>query len=306
MSKSIQEIVCRIKRLKEEKGAIILVHNYQPLDIQFIGDFIGDSLQLAQQAVLAKSNLILVCGVRFMAETAKLLNPEAKVLLSHPEAGCPMANMITADQLRTFKEDFPESVVVCYVNSSVDVKAESDLCCTSSNAVKIVKSIDPRKKVLFVPDQNLGSYAASQAEREIIVWKGFCNVHHQFITMADVEKARREYPDYTLAVHPECSPEVVSCADIVASTKGIADFVALNDKVIIGTEMGMVDQLRNKYPKKKLVPLSVNAICKNMKKSSLEGIIEVLESGSNEILIASDVASKARVSLERMIEQSKL
>jgi quinolinate synthase len=239
-----------------------------------------------------------------MAETAKLLNPQAKVLLSHPNAGCPMADMITAEQLRNFKAEFPGSEVVCYVNSSIEVKAESDICCTSSNALKVVKSIPPDKKILFVPDQNLGTYAAEQSGREIIVWKGFCSVHHINISVDDVKRVRKEYPDYTLMVHPECIPEVVHLADKVASTKGMADFVSENDKVILGTEIGLTEQLRSRYPEKKIVPLSDKAICKNMKKSSLPLLLEVIIQEANEITIEKDIADRAMRALERMLEVS--
>lgn len=292
-----------INKLKKEKDALILVHNYQPLEIQDIGDIIGDSLQLAQEAAKANTRIILMCGVRFMAETAKLLSPYSNVLLSHSEAGCPMADMITAEQLRAYKEDNPEYVIVCYVNSSIGVKAESDICCTSSNALKIVASIPKDRKVLFVPDQNLGSYVAHQLKREITVWKGYCNVHHQFISMQDVDRVRDKYPGHKLLIHPECPPEIVERADIVASTKGIADYTAVNDKVIIGTEYGLFEQLRAKYPDKHIVPLSENAICKNMKKSTIDDVLELLKTGNNEVFIPPDVAERALRAVNRMLEK---
>ncbi|MBW6515810.1 MAG: quinolinate synthase NadA [Candidatus Cloacimonetes bacterium] len=303
-NKSITELICQIENLKKKKNVLILVHNYQPLEIHSVADITGDSLQLAQEAAMTDAKIIVLAGVKFMAETAKLLNPKAKVLLSHPNAGCPMADMITAEQLRDFKAEFPGSEVVCYVNSSIEVKAESDICCTSSNALKVVKSIPPDKKILFVPDQNLGSYVAEQSGREIIVWKGFCSVHHVNITVQDVERVRREYPDYTLMVHPECIPEVVRLADIVASTKGMADFVAKNDKVILGTEIGLTEQLRSRYPAKKIHPLSEKAICKNMKKSSLPLLLEVIDKEANEITIEKQVADRAMQALKRMLEVS--
>jgi len=301
---SLTELVCKIKHLKEEKEALILVHNYQPLEIHSVADIAGDSLELAREATKADARIILLAGVRFMAETAKLLNPEAKVLLSHPRAGCPMADMITADQLRRFKGEYPGSEVVCYVNSSVEVKAESDICCTSSNALKVVNSIPAEKQILFVPDQNLGTYAAEQSGRDIVVWKGFCSVHHSRISVEDVEKARHEYPGYTLIVHPECKPEVFHLADMIASTKGMADFVAENDRVILGTEVGLAEQLQFKYPKKKIVPLSREAICRNMKKSNLPLLLEVLQNESNEITIDQKIADSALKSLERMLAVS--
>lgn len=300
-NKAFTETVCRIEQLKKEKNALFLVHNYQPLEIHSVADITGDSLQLAQEAAETDAKIIVLAGVRFMAETAKLLNPNAKVLLSHPEAGCPMADMITAEQLRQFKKDFPDSEVVCYVNSTVEVKAESDICCTSSSVIKVVNSIPKEKRILFVPDQNLGSYAAELTGREIVVWKGFCSVHHANITPADVERVRKEYPGYTLIVHPECTPEVVHLADKVASTKGMADFVAGHDKVILGTEVGLTDQLKSKYPEKSIVPLSVNAVCRNMKKSTLPLLLDVIENESNEITVPADIAERALKALERML-----
>ncbi len=300
----LTELICKIEHLKEEKEALILVHNYQPLEIHSVADIAGDSLELAKEATKADARIIVLAGVRFMAETAKLLNPRAKVLLSHPGAGCPMADMISAEQLHRFRGEYPGSEVVCYVNSSVEVKAGSDICCTSSNALKVVNSIPSDKQILFVPDQNLGTYAAEQSGRDIVVWKGFCSVHHARISVADVERARRDYPDYTLIVHPECHPDVFHQADMVASTKGMADFVAENDRVVLGTEVGMTEQLRSKYPEKKIVPLSRDAICRNMKKSNLPLLLEVLQNESNEITIDQQIADRALRSLERMLAVS--
>ena len=294
----------QILKLKKEKNAVILAHNYQILSVQEIADFVGDSLQLAREAAKIETELIIFCGVKFMAETAKLLNPDAQVLLSVADAGCPMADMITGEQLRKFKEEHPDSLTVCYVNSSVEVKAESDICCTSGNAVKIIKSVPKEKTILFVPDQNLGTYAAEQTGRKIIVWNGFCNVHHIFITLEDVERVRRKFPDYTLLVHPECKPEVFHQADVVASTKGMADFTATHDNLIIGTETGLFEQLKAKYPQKNLVPLSGKAICRNMKKTTLSDVLETLQTERNEIIIAPETAKKAVKSITRMLELS--
>ena len=301
---SLTELVCHIEHLKKEKEALILVHNYQPLEMHSVADIIGDSLQLAQEAAKTEAKIILLAGVRFMAETAKLLNPGVKVLLSHPNAGCPMADMITAEQLRTFKADFPGAEVVCYVNSTIEVKAESDICCTSSNALKVVNSIPAGKKILFVPDQNLGTYVSEQSGREIIVWKGFCSVHHVNITVEDVQRVRRDYPGYTLLVHPECIPAVVHMADLVASTKGMADFVATHDKIILGTEIGLTEQMKARYPEKRIVPLSERAVFKNMKKSSLPLLLEVLDQEANEITIEKKIAERAMKALEKMLAVS--
>jgi len=294
----------QILKLKKEKNAVILAHNYQILSVQEIADFVGDSLQLAREAAKIETELIIFCGVKFMAETAKLLNPDAKVLLSVADAGCPMADMITGEQLCKFKEGHPDSLTVCYVNSSVEVKAESDICCTSGNAVKIINSVPLDKTILFVPDQNLGTFAAEQTDRKIIVWNGFCNVHHIFITLEDVEKVRRKFPDYTLLVHPECKPEVFHQADVVASTKGMADYTATHDNLIIGTEIGLFEQLKARYPQKNLVPLSKNAICRNMKKTTLSDVLETLQTERNEIIIAPETAKKAVKSITRMLKLS--
>ncbi len=294
------EIEEKIKQLKQRKNAIILAHNYQELSIQRVADFTGDSLQLSQVAAELHEEIIVFCGVRFMAETAKLLKPEAKVLLPVLEAGCPMADMITGEQLRGFKAQYKNAVVVCYVNSTVEVKAESDICCTSGNAVKVVNSIPADKQILFVPDRNLGSYAAKQTGKNIILWQGFCNVH-EFITESDVETARRKYPGYKFIVHPECKPSVLAMADHVASTKGMIDYVDEHDKIIIGTETGLYYQLQDKYPGKKLAPVSEKAICLNMKKTRLVDVLRSLEQEEFEITIPAGIAKSALRSVEKML-----
>lgn len=293
-----------IDKLKKEKNAIILAHNYQPLEIQKIADFVGDSLELSQKAAAVECEIIVFCGVHFMAETAKLLSPKVKVLLPVKDAGCPMADMINGEQLRQFKYEYPGSPVVCYVNSTAEVKAESDVCCTSSNAVKIISSLPEDGKILFVPDQNLGQYAAKMTGREIVVWDGYCNVHHQFITLKDVKNKKAMYPSYMLIVHPECIPEILEEADFVASTKGIADFVKTNDNVIIGTEIGLIEQLKEKYPHKNLVPLSVNAQCVNMKKITIEDVYSSLLEEKFSISIEPEIAPRALNSLKRMLSLS--
>lgn len=297
-----ETIVKKIKELKQEKNAIILAHNYQIMPIQNIADFVGDSLQLARQAAKVNTDMIVFCGVQFMAETAKLLKPKAKVLLSAKNAGCPMADMITGEQLKNWKSDYKNPYVVCYVNSSVQVKAESDICCTSGNAVKVVKHVPENKTILFVPDQNLGTYVAQQTSKKVIVWKGFCNVHHIKITLHDVKKAKEKYPDYTLTAHPECSPEVFQQADVVASTKGMEDYVKNHDNVIIGTEIGLYHKLKNRFPEKKLVPLSEKSVCVNMKKTTLTDLYETLKNEKNEITIDEDIAERAVKSINKMLE----
>ncbi len=294
-----------IQRLKKEKNAVILAHNYQILEVQDVADFTGDSLALAQEATRVEADIIVFAGVRFMAETAKLLSPNAKVLLTHEEAGCPMADMITGEQVVEFKKQHPGAITLCYVNSTVEVKAECDYCVTSSNAVKIVNSLPKDKPILFVPDQNLGTFAADNTGREVIVWDGYCNVHHQMIRLDDIEKARKKFPDHTIIVHPECKPEVFRAADVVTSTKGMEDYAAEHDNLIIGTEIGLVQKLQQMYPEKSIMPLCERATCINMKKTSLREVLLTLLEESGEITIEPEIAKRALKSINAMLELSR-
>jgi len=294
----------QIIQLKKEKNAVILAHNYQSVEIQDVADYTGDSLQLSLQAKQAQSSLIVFCGVLFMAETAAILNPKAKVVLPVLEAGCPMADMITASQLKSFKEEHPGAVVVCYVNSSVEVKAQSDICCTSSNAVKVLQSVPQEKEILFVPDQNLGTWAAAQTKHKVTVWHGYCPVHHWGFTVQDVVQMRAQYPDYKLLAHPECQWDVVTKADQVMSTSGMMKYAEDHDKLIIATELGLVDLLNARYPQKSILPLSKNAICQNMKKTELHHVLEALQSEQHEIKVEPAIADKAVNCLNRMLELS--
>ncbi|MCF7920733.1 MAG: quinolinate synthase NadA [Candidatus Cloacimonetes bacterium] len=295
-----KEIKDRIINFKHARKAVILAHNYQLMEVQHIADYCGDSLELARLASQLDQEMIVFCGVRFMAETAKLLNPQAKVLLPVKEAGCPMAGMITADQLLEFKSGYEAPWVVCYVNSSIEVKAESDICCTSGNVLDVISSIPIDKQILFVPDRNLGSYAARMTGRSIILWEGYCNVHEN-ISVIDVERAKMKYPGYSLAVHPECRPEVLEMADIIASTRGLADFVAMHDKVIIGTELGLLHQLQEEYPDKKLAALSEKALCVNMKRTTVTDVLRAFKNEEYEVTISEEVASRALKAVERML-----
>jgi quinolinate synthase len=295
-----------IARLKAERGAVFLVHNYQALEVQKIADHIGDSLALAQAAAAVDARLIVFCGVHFMAESAKILNPGKKVIMPDRGAGCPMADMVTAEQLIAAKKAHGDPVVVAYVNTSAAVKAESDVCCTSSNAVKIVASVPPDRKILFVPDRNLGSYAARMSGRELVLWPGHCYVHNRF-TVDDVRTARDEHPGARLAVHPECPPEVAALADDVASTSGMVALVRDNPRVgewIIGTEMGLVDQLSAAHPDKGIHPLSRRAVCNNMKLTTLAKVAWALEHEANEVTVPDEVAVRAKRALDRMLELS--
>jgi quinolinate synthase len=301
MLSDIQE---QILALKKEKNAVILAHNYQAVEIQEIADFTGDSLQLSLQAKQADAPIIVFCGVRFMAETAAILNSKSRVLLPVPDAGCPMADMITAEQLRDFKSEHPGSVVICYVNSTVEVKAESDICCTSSNAVKVMESVPADKEILFVPDQNLGTWAAAQTQRKVTVWHGYCVVHHYGFTVQDVDNMRKEYPQHTILAHPECQWDVVKKADLVMSTSGMMNYAQDHDKLIIATETGLIDLLNAKYPGKSILPLCKSAVCQNMKKTELHHVLDALRYEQNEIRVEPVIAGKAITCLEKMLALS--
>lgn len=297
-----REIVAAILKLKEQKNAVILAHNYQVGEIQDIADFVGDSLQLAQKAKEIEKDLIVFCGVSFMAESAKILNPAKKVLLPVKEAGCPMADMATGEALREMKARYPGTPVVTYVNSSAEVKAESDICCTSSNAVKIVKALDV-DRIIFAPDQNLGTFVAKQCpETEVILWNGYCPTHHR-VYPTDIERIRAKYPDLRILVHPECRPEVCDKADYVGSTAQILRHVreSQDETLVIGTEKGILHTLEKENPDKSFIMLSENLVCPNMKKTGLEDVLRALEEETHEIFVDEEVAAAAREALERML-----
>ena len=296
------ELKERIKQLKEEKNAVIVAHNYQNDEVQEIADVIGDSLALSRYCANNDKDVIVFCGVHFMAESAKILSPSKTVLLAEIDAGCPMADMITADALREAKKKYPGAVVVCYVNSSAEVKAESDICCTSSNAVEVVKSI-PEKDILFVPDKNLGSYVAEKVpEKNIILWEGYCITHHR-ISVEQVREIKKIHPDALVLVHPECRKEVCEEADFVGSTKQIIDFAEKSEhsKFIIGTEMGVLYKLKRDNPDKTLYLLSQGLICPNMKKTTLESVYNALKEMKYEIKLDENIRLNAKKALDRMI-----
>lgn len=290
-----------ILRLKEEHSAIILAHNYQLPEVQDIADLTGDSLELSRAAAAMEGEVIVFCGVDFMAETAAILSPEKTVLLPSAEACCPMADMITAAELKLVKSKHPDAAVVCYVNTTAEVKAESDICCTSSNAVKVVNSV-ASDTVIFVPDRNLAAYAARFTEKTILPWEGFCIVHDQ-ITPGDVREARKIHPDAEVIVHPECRPGVIDLADYVASTSGMITRVGASPakKFIIGTEIGILHRLAKEFPEKKCYPLSGSAVCQNMKKTDQKKVLLSLKTMKPRITVPEDVASRARTAIERML-----
>ena len=291
-----------IEKLKREKNAVILAHYYQTGDIIDIADMVGDSYALSKQARDTDADIIVFCGVRFMAESAKILSPQKKVLLPAANAGCPMADMVTPADIQKLREQYPDAAVVCYVNSSYDVKAEVDVCVTSSNAVKVVRSL-PEKRIVFVPDQNLARYVAAQVpEKEIIPFCGYCIVHHQ-VTEEDVNKAAAAVPDALLLVHPECPEVVTRRADFVGSTAQIIDFAAQSphNKFLIGTEMGILHVLQKQSPGKQFYLLTQKLFCTNMKKTRLSDVYEALLHEQHEIVLNEEVMNKARQSLERML-----
>lgn len=297
------ELIAKIKELKDKRNAVIVAHNYQVDDVQEIADVVGDSFALSKYCASSKAETIVFCGVHFMAESAKILSPYKTVLLPELDAGCPMADMVTPEALRDEKERHKDAVVVCYINSSAEVKAESDVCCTSSNALKIVKSLK-EEKIIFVPDQNLGSYIAKMVpEKEFIIWKGFCATHHR-IKPEDVKRIKELHPDALLLIHPECRPEVVEMADFVGSTKQIIDFAGQSDsdKFIIGTEMGVLYKLKKDNPNKTFYLLSQGLICPNMKKTSLESVYNALNEMKYRIEVSDDIRVRAKRSLDRMLE----
>ncbi|NLN17233.1 MAG: quinolinate synthase NadA [Firmicutes bacterium] len=302
---SFKETVDRINDLKKKRRAIILAHNYQLPEIQDIADFVGDSLGLSQQAAKTDAEVIVFCGVDFMAETAALLSPDKKVLLPAPDAGCPLAETITPEELRAKKREHPEAAVVCYINSSAAVKAESDICCTSSNALRVVESL-PQEEILFVPDANLGQWVASQTKKKIILWDGCCITHHR-VKPEDVEQVRRSHPDGIVLVHPECRPEVAALADYVGSTEGILKFARQSPakKFIIGTEMGILHRLQRENPDKTFYLLSPGLVCPNMKRTASLAMVEaVLRDMSNQVTVPEEIRDRALAAVERMLAVS--
>ena len=298
----MQDVIEKINTLKKKKNAIILAHNYQPGEIQDIADFTGDSLDLSRRAAAASADVIVFCGVLFMAETAAILSPKKTVLLPDKTAGCPMADMITAKQLSELKKKYPDSVVVCYVNSPAEVKAISDYCCTSSNAVDIVNSIEPQKKIIFVPDKNLGQVVSERTARNLVLWPGYCPTH-VFATAEDIKKVQTAHPDAVTLAHPECPKPVRDCADELLSTGQMLRYAKKSDKkeFIIATEIGIIYTLEKQNPEKVFYPASEKFVCPNMKKITLEKVLFALEDNKFVIKVPQDVAEKAKSALDKMI-----
>ena len=312
------ELAERIIARKRELGAVILGHNYQRGEIQDVSDYVGDSLGLSQEAASTDADVIVFCGVHFMAETAKILSPEKTVLMPDLRAGCPMADFVTGDSLRRMKERMPGAVVVAYVNSTAEVKAESDICCTSSNAVRVVESIPRDVPILFVPDRNLAKYvaertgralrSASSAERtsdpgEIVAWDGYCYVHDDLV-LEELDAAKRAHPNARVVIHPEARRDLLDRADYVVSTSGMAALAEQHDELIIGTERGLIDRLHQLYPNKTIVPLSRAAICGNMKVNTLAKLAWCLDHEQYPVVLEEHVRTRAERALRGMLDLS--
>jgi quinolinate synthase len=297
-----KELVEQIRDLRKQRNAVLLVHNYQRSEIHDIADFTGDSLELSQKAAATDADVIVFCGVHFMAETAAILCPDRTVLLPDVHAGCPMADMITAERLREKKKELPDAAVVCYVNSSADVKAESDICCTSANAVKVVDALDD-EEILFIPDQYLGHYVSTKTAKKIHLWPGYCPTHAR-IQPEDITRLKEKHPEARALVHPECRPEVIELADAVLSTSGMCRYAQETDakEIIVGTESGIIYRMKKENPEKTFIPISDKAICPNMKKITLEKVLWSLREMSPQVTVPEPIRVRAKRSVDWMLE----
>ncbi len=299
-----EELKERILRRKAELNAVILGHNYQRVEIQDVSDFLGDSLALSQEAADTNADVIVFCGVHFMAETAKVLSPKKRVLMPDPRAGCPMADFVTGDALRKLKAQHPAAAVVAYVNSTAEVKAEADVCCTSSNAVAVVESIPREQTILFVPDRNLARYVIERTGRDnVIAWDGYCYVHNDMV-LVELDAARKAHPGAKVVMHPEARKELLDQADFITSTSGMVRLAEDHETLIIGTERGLVDRLSQQYPNKTFVPLSGAAICGNMKLNTLAKLAWSLDHGRHEVVLEEGIRMRAERALRRMLDLS--
>lgn len=299
MSGNITE---RILELKEKRRAIILAHNYQPPAIQDIADLAGDSLELSRQAASTSAEVIVFCGVAFMAETAAILNPEKTVLLPRLDAGCPMADMITPADVLSIRAQHPGIPIITYVNSTAAVKAESTICCTSSNCIRVVESFTDAGAVYMAPDRNLAKYAARHTDKEVYYWHGYCPIHHS-LTAAEVLNRKKEYPEAIFIAHPECPPEVLDLADLIQSTSGMLRLVreSSHESFIVGTENGILHPMRKQNPGKRFYPASPKMICPNMKKTRLEDVCQSLETLEPRVTVPEEIRKRALGAVERML-----
>lgn len=302
----MNELITNIQKLKEEKDAVILAHYYVPDEVQEIADYIGDSYYLSQLATKVDAKVVVLCGVTFMGESAKLLNPEKTVLLPDMKADCPMAHMCTVEKIDEIRSTYPDAAVVCYVNSTAELKANADVCVTSSNALNIVRKL-PNKEIFFIPDENLGRFVASQVpDKHIILNDGYCHVHRR-ITTADIEAGKRLHPKAQVLVHPECTPEAVALADYVGSTAGIIQYASNSDcqEFIVATEIGVFYELKKRNPGKKFYSVSSCQICPSMKRLALEKVLQALQEGRPEVVLSDELMAKANLPLKTMLEMAE-
>ena len=298
-----RELASRILRLKQEREAVILAHNYQPPEIQDIADHLGDSLDLSGIASRLAQETIVFCGVHFMAETAAILSPRKRVILPEPSAGCPMADMIDAEGLRALQAKHPGALTVMYVNSPAEVKALSDICCTSANAVAVIESLPEERRIIFGPDRCLGGWVSEKTDRDMILWNGYCPTHQRF-TAGEIRELREKHPGAVVMVHPEVDPQIEALADVTLGTGGMIRYAGESDATtfIVGTEAGMCYRLATLYPGKKFIPASPHALCPNMKKITLEKVLRSLETLEPVVAVPRGIADAARGAIERMIE----
>ncbi len=295
------ELQREILELKKRLNAIIVAHNYQRPEVQDIADFVGDSLELARECTKVKSEMIVFCGVRFMAETAAILNPNSTVLLTHPAAGCPLADMINIDDLRDWKGKYPAATVVAYVNTTAAIKAESDICCTSANGAEVVKSLSS-EQILFIPDKNLGHYVSTRSKKQIILYPGYCAVHAR-LGAEQVRLTKQRYPEAEVLVHPECRPEVIDLADEALSTSQMLRYAKKSTakSFIIGTEEGILHRLRLENPEKSFHLVTADFVCSDMKKTTLETVLKTMEARANIVTVPEDIRIKAKQAIDRML-----
>ena len=293
----------KIKELKKKRNAIILAHNYQLPEVQDVADFRGDSLELSRKASQTEAKVIVFCGVHFMAETASILCPDKKIIMPDKFAGCPMANMITRNALRNLKEKHPKAIVVGYVNTPAEVKAELDVCCTSTNAVAVVNALKDRGEIIFVPDKYLADFVSKKTGKRLIVWNGYCPTHVR-ISPEDIIREKKFHPRAKVIVHPECLPEVIALADAALSTSKMCEFAAQTDakEIVVGTEVGLIYRLKKDNPAKEFYPATERAVCPNMKRTTQEKIVWALEELKEEVKVSDEIRRRAKKAIDRMLE----
>jgi quinolinate synthase len=303
MKKEKDNLEKKIQELKKKRNAIILVHNYQLPEVQDVADFRGDSLELSRIASQTDAKVIVFCGVHFMAETASILCPQKKVIMPDINAGCPMANMITAGDLKKLKEKYPQAVVVGYVNTSAEVKAELDVCCTSTNAIAVVNALKDKKEIIFVPDKYLADFVSKQTGKKLISWNGFCPTHVKILP-EDIKREKKFHPQAKVMVHPECLPSVIALADAVLSTSKMCKFAQETavKEIIVGTEVGLIHRLKEDNPTKEFYPVSERAVCPNMKRITQEKILWALEELKEEVKVADDICRRAKQAIDKMLQ----